>query len=148
MSCNNEGIYSEFQFPRIVDETISPSFYHYECCKTGSKTLPFLQNATFKWTIYPQIAVSIISVISCMVLIIALLIPLWLHARNIYKESTNTNTNTRLHVNRSRPTNTNTNASTDPPFSGYNLYLIYLAIPDMILNIYLLGMYSLSLIHI
>jgi hypothetical protein len=154
MSCNNEGIYSEFQFPRIVDQTISPSFYHYECCKTGSKTLPFLQNATFKWTIYPQIAVSIISVISCMVLIIALLIPLWLHARKIYEESTNTNTNTstststntntntRSRVNRSRPTNTNTNASTDPPFSGYNLYLIYLAIPDMILNTYLLGMFS------
>ena len=137
ISCNNKGIYSEFQFPRIVEET-----YHYECCKTGSKTPPFLQDATFKWSIYPQIAVSIISMISCMILIIALLIPLWLHARNIYKESTNTNTNTRLHVNRSRPTNTNTNASTDPPFSGYNLYLIYLAIPDLILNTYLLGMYS------
>ncbi|OEU09689.1 hypothetical protein FRACYDRAFT_247946 [Fragilariopsis cylindrus CCMP1102] len=148
MSCNNKGIYSEFQFPKIVDQTVSPSFYHYECCKTGSKTLPFLQNATFKWTIYPQIAVSIISVISCMVLIIALLIPLGLYARKTYEESTNTNTststntNTRSCVNRSRPTNTNANASTDPPFSGYNLYLIYLAIPDMILNTYLLGIYS------
>ena len=156
ISCNNKGIYSEFQFPRIVDETIYPSFNHYECCKTGSKILPFLQNATFKYTIYPQIAVSIISVISCMVLIIALLIPLWLHARKIYEESTNTNTNTntntstststntniRSRVDRSRPTNTNTNASTDPPFSGYNLYLIYLAIPDIILNTYLLGIYS------
>jgi hypothetical protein len=69
-------------------------------------------------------------------LITALSIPLWLYARKIYEESTNTNTRSR--VNRSK----NTNASTDLPFSGYNLYLIYLAIPDMILNIYLLGMYS------
>ena len=29
-----------------------------------------------------------------------------------------------------------------PRFSGYNLYLGYLAIPDVILNIFLLGMYS------
>ena len=141
ISCNNKGIYSEFQFPRIVEET-----YHYECCKTGSKTPPFLQDATFKWSIYPQIAVSIISMISCMVLIIALLIPLLVQAGKIYEESTNTNTSTntdtRSRVDRSRPTNTNTNASTDLPFSGYNLYLIYLAIPDMILNTYLLGMYS------
>ena len=146
ISCDNKGIYGEFQFPRMLDETNDYGIYHYECCKTGSKTPPFLQNATFNWSIYPQIAVSIISVISCMVLIIALLIPLLVQARRIYEESTNTNTSTntdtRSRVDRSRPTNTNTNASTDLPFSGYNLYLIYLAIPDMILNTYLLGRYS------
>jgi len=138
ISCNNKGIYSQFQFPRRGDETNISGIYNYECCRTGSKTRPFRQNATFNWTLYPQIAVSIISVIFCMVLIIALLIPLGLYARKIYKKSSNTNTNTRLRVNRSKKTN----ASTDLPFSGYNLYLIYLAIPDMILNTYLLGMYS------
>ena len=146
ISCNNKGIYSEFQFPRIVNESIYPSMYHFECCKTGSETPPYINNSRFKLTVYPQIAVSAIAVLSLLLLITALSIPLWLHARKIYEKSTNTytstNTNARSRVNRSRPTNTNTNASTDLPFSGYNLYLIYLAIPDMILNTYLLVMYS------
>jgi len=94
ISCNNKGIYGEFQFPRMLDKTNDYSIYQYECCKSGSKTPPFLQDATFKRSVYPQIAVSIISVISCMVLIIALLIPLGLYARKIYEESIDSNTGT------------------------------------------------------
>jgi hypothetical protein len=89
-----------------------------------------------------------------MILITALLIPLWLHVRPNH-ESTNTNTTatatatatattttTTTNTNATTNTNTNTNGTIQPSFSGYNLYLVYLAIPDMILNIFLLWMYG------
>ena len=147
--CDNENIYSDFRFPRIVKITNYVGiyyFYHYECCKTGSNVPPFIADTTFKKTIFPQIAVSSIAVISCILLITALIIPLWLHVRE-KRESANTrtrvnsslDTNPRTGSNRSRIQGTTTMQSS---FSGYNLYLVYLAIPDMILNIFLLGMYS------
>jgi hypothetical protein len=84
MFCENKNIYSEFRFLRNVDTRNYLDiyyFHHYECCKTGSKKPPFIDDYTFKKTIYPQIAVSTIAVISCVLLITALLIPLWLHVR-------------------------------------------------------------------
>jgi hypothetical protein len=76
-----------------------------------------------------------------MILITALLIPLWLHVRPNH-ESTNTNTTatatatattttTTTNTNATTNTNTNTNGTIQPSFSGYNLYLVYLAIPWM-----------------
>ena len=77
--CNNKGIYSELQFPRIIKKTInysSGNYNHYNCCKTGDKTPPFIQDLTFKMMIYPQSAVSAIAVLSLLLLITAFLIPL------------------------------------------------------------------------
>jgi hypothetical protein len=165
ISCNNKGIYSEFQFPSLVENINPYGIQYYECCKTGSKTSPFIHNSKFKLTVYPQIAVSAIAVLSLLLLITALLIPLWLHVvRANHESSTNKNAATNTTTSQSstqissignRPTltqntsigcsyrsRTSSQGSIQPRFSGYNMYLIYLAIPDMILNIFLLGMYS------
>jgi hypothetical protein len=72
--CNNKGIYSEFRFPGIIKKiNYSSGIYnHYKCCKAGDKTPPFIQDFTFKMMIHPQIAVSTIAVLSCMILIAAM----------------------------------------------------------------------------
>jgi hypothetical protein len=207
ISCNNKDIYSDFQFPTLVENTNPYGIQYYECCKTAgsTKTPPFIHNSQFKLTVYPQIFVSAIAVLSLLLLITALLIPLWLHIVGEHYESknekntTSTNSSTShsstMQISSSngnnRPTltrNTSLNCSNSrrslrlqgsvsstngnsrptltrntsigncsyrrsslrlqgsvqmqPRFSGYNLYLVYLAIPDMILNIFLLGMYS------
>ncbi|OEU12506.1 hypothetical protein FRACYDRAFT_243756 [Fragilariopsis cylindrus CCMP1102] len=205
ISCNNKDIYSDFQFPTLVENTNPYGIQYYECCKTAgsTKTLPFIHNSQFKLTVYPQIAISAIAVLSSLLLITALLIPLWLHivgehyeSKNEKNTSTNSSTSHSSNMqisssngNNSRPTltrNTSLGCSNSrrslrlqgsissngnsrptltrntsigcsyrrsslrlqgsvqlqPRFSGYNLYLVYLAIPDMILNIFLLGMYS------
>jgi hypothetical protein len=161
ISCNNKGIYSEFQFPRLVEKTNPYGIQYYKCCKTGSKTDPYVQNNSFKITVYPQIAVSAVAVLSLFILITALIIPLCLHVLrgngDLTKNNTTSNTSSSQYSSQiisseKRPTLTehpttgsyrrSSQGSIQTPFSGYNLYLVYLAIPDIILNIYLLGMYS------
>ena len=81
-------------------------------------------------------------------MITAILCPLWLHAvQNINRESidntnTNTNTSTSAGTNRRRRRSRRLGMIQPSLVSGYNLYLVYLAIPDMILNVFNLGMYS------
>jgi hypothetical protein len=148
ITCSNKDLYSEFQFPTKVEKTNSNGIKYYECCKKGSKTSPFIEDSKFKLTVYPQIAVSTIAVLSLLILTTAMFIPLWLYFRENCESTNNNNATTITH------TNTNTNRSTyrtrstitqrptiKQVYSGYNLYLIYLAIPDMILNIILLGTY-------
>jgi hypothetical protein len=131
---------SGFQFPKYDEYLYYDNGYihHYECCKSKEGSSIFFQNSAFKNTIYPQIAISAIAVISSMVLIIALLIPLHRNLRTQSKRSAQTSAGTRSPTNaRTRP-----QAITEREFSSYNLYLVYLAIPDLILNMYLLIMYG------
>jgi hypothetical protein len=126
---------SGFHFPRYVEHNKTSWFHPFECCKTEEGSTPFYQDYNFKITVYPQIAISAIAVISSMVLIIALLIPLF---RSLRLQSTHTRTT-------ARSTNARTRTkvmAVEPAFSSYNLYLVYLAIPDLMLNLYLLIMYG------
>jgi hypothetical protein len=130
------------RFPRLNEYNNTDSYYHYyNCCKTGPDSPPFILDSAFNRTIYPQIAISAIAVISSMVLIIALLIPLFIPLL------------TKLRSQTSQPTDMNTDngpgnthiasqVTRAPAYSSYNLYLVYLAIPDLILNLYLLIMYA------
>jgi hypothetical protein len=142
IACNNEDIYSEFQFPRKVEKTNPYGIQYYECCKTGSTTPPFINDSKLKITVYPQIAISTLAVLSCVILIAALLTPLWLRGIRANHESTDNNNNNNNDRNKSTVVNRTTNSSTEPAFSGYNFYLVFLTIPDIIPNICLLGMYS------
>jgi hypothetical protein len=130
---------SGFNFPRFVAYNNTDNYKHYyECCKTEEGSTPFIQDYFFKITVYPQIAISVIAVISSMVLILALLIPL---LRNIRTKNTN-NAGTSASENRSTNVRTRSQGTaTEPTYSSYNLYLVYLAIPDLILNMYLVIMY-------
>jgi len=121
----------DFRFPRLVPTTI-PHWDTYECCKTGPAAPPFVQDAAFKKTVYLQIAISSIAVLSCIIVILALSIPLLMQMRKRRTHTTQRRNNRRI---RSR-------GADDSDYSTYNLYLVYLAIPDLILNLYLLGMYG------
>jgi uncharacterized membrane protein len=99
---------------------------------------------------YVQMATFSIAVISCMVLIIALLIPLMRDLK------------TRCTINSARTSNAGSSASastthrltgtigtmiplqqpSETAYSSFNLYLVYLAIPDLMLNLYFLIMYG------
>lgn len=122
VSCDNSGIYESFTFPRKVEKENAYGISHYECCKTKSNTdiSTFIRDKAFNTTVYPQIVVSSIAVFSCTLLILALSIPLFLHLK---KQRTQAPTTT----------------TTAPAYSSYNLYLVFLAIPDLLLNLYLLG---------
>jgi hypothetical protein len=127
---------SGFKFPQYVEYNKTTSSAHpFECCKTEEGSTPFFQDYNFKITVYPQIAISAIAVISSMVLMTALLIPLF---RSLRLQSTHTRATAR-----STNARTRTQAmALEPDFSSYNLYLVYLAIPDLILNLYLVIMYG------
>ena len=91
---------------------------------------------------YPQIVFSTIACICCTILIIALLIPLVKHLQpptRATPQRTSPATATTTGTITSAPSTTTSHNS---DYSSYNLYLIYLGIPDLILNAYLVVMYS------
>lgn len=108
--CVEPEIDFDFQFPKYIDGST-----YYECCKTQHKgTQSFVQDRSFYATLYPQIVLSSLAVLSCTILIIALLVPLVAHLKE--------------------PSRNN--------YSSYTLYLVYLAIPDLAFNFYIMVMYS------
>jgi hypothetical protein len=146
-------------------------YSHYECCMTPPQQSTtqiqyFLQDKAFKTTVYPQLIVSALAVIACIFLIIGMIIPLCMKIKNnnnattirtsgritsrtgtTTESSTNyaaTTTSTRSNnrASRNRSSAARTSTANSASYSSYNLYLVYLALPDLILNIYLLGMYS------
>ena len=103
----------------------------YECCTTANKAIPpFIKDTAFYATVIPQIILSALAGLVCTILSIALLIPLiqqWQdHAR------TGSSTTTMA---------SSASAHGTGNFSPYNMYLIYLTLPDLALNVYLLWMY-------
>ena len=121
----------DFHFPRSVESEMndSSSTTHYECCKTGPALPPFVQDSAFKITVYPIIAVSSIAAIASVILILGLSIPLLKQLKNGTAQITQ-RTSRRLR------------GSAESGYNTYNLYLVYLAIPDLIYNLYILGMYG------
>ena len=108
-----------------------------ECCKKKpKKTIQFVDDIYFKTTVYPQIILSSVAVMACTILIVALLLPLWVHLR-VKSAAANVTASTTRATNRRLQ-----QVATASTYTGYNLYLVYLAIPDFFLNLYLLGMYG------
>ena len=121
ITCNADPN-NEFRFAHRATNTNHSQYTHYHCCKTGPESTPFFQDNTFKLTVYPQIVASGVAVCCCLVLILGLSIPLYLNLR--------------------KPTEERRRRSLGNMYSTYNLYLVYLAFPDLIFNLYFLGMYG------
>jgi len=168
-----------FVIPKLVERNTTNNsmqyeYQMYECCKTiGSSppAPPFEQDKMFKITVYPQIALSSVAVISTLILVLALIIPLWLHPKNklagvlpIVRNITRTSRSivrgeeegigrastgsgggggrASTVAGRGGRGGRASAGGSGPVYSGYNLYLVYLALPDPVLNLYILGMYS------
>ena len=128
--CHNQDEYHEFKYPRIINDPSAVALLSnnnrgilYECCKRESypPILPFVKDTAFATTIYPQIAISIVAVVVCAIVIIALTPPLWETILCNKREGTSQSTIQ--------------SSSQEPSYSSYNLYLVYLNIPDLLLNV-------------
>jgi hypothetical protein len=136
MVCSNED--SNFSFSRKVHtrtlaygdgKTIDYTLY--ECCKTRTDG-PFIIDYGFKITVWPQLLVSSIAALFSAVLITGL-------SMGMIKESRRgTGCNLRQIQGRSR----RQRQPQQQGYNGYNYYLILLTIPDLVLNVFLLGLYG------
>ena len=139
---NNNG---GFMYPHF---SVDSKFY--DCCKSDQGIGHFIANAGFKRTVYPQVFLLAVACICSATLIIALLIPLVLvvnthkpQSRTITTTATTTNTESTSSNTTTTTARTRTRTTTRIEYSSYNLYfLLYLALPDLILNAYLLVVYS------
>jgi hypothetical protein len=124
MTCD----YSDaFPFPRQVYTKYAidseNSWTLYDCCKTESQG-PFVQDFAFYSMIYPFITISAFAVIFSFVLIAGLSLSILKQWRS---SSADASSSSMSFMN---------------GYNGYNSYLVLLALPDMILNLFLVGLYG------
>jgi len=128
----------DFRFPRPLE--ITDSLYtNYKCCKTGPALPPFVQDSAFKLTVYPVIVFSSIAATSCIVLILGLLIPFFMQLKDrTYQRAQRTG---RRRSSQESQGSGNLRRA-EPSYTTYNLYLVYLAIPDLIISLYYIGLFG------
>jgi len=122
MNCYNDV----YQYPQIT--MIVGNMATYECCQEqpSNSTSPFVISSTaYQATIWTQFALALVA--SCMSLLLIVAV-----GRSLCLARTN---NKSQSVSRGRRT-------TAPNYSSYNLYLIFLAIPDLMYNLFMLGIVS------
>jgi len=111
---------NKFQFPRPIgtNDTKISSAGWYQCCKTGPALPPYVQDtAAFRIEIYTYLVIYTIAAIASLLVVIGLLIPLLIQLKNgSYKRAAS---------------GRNRGQGQKLSFSTYNLYVMYLAIPDL-----------------
>lgn len=154
VSCNLEG----FSVPRLIDDDGgSSSPQRYQCCANGTAMPPFVQDSIFASNTYPIIALNCIAALASGIVVVALLIPLFLQLKDgSYQREqhrTGRQQSSSLQAPSSLWRSSHTSApQTTPPrppstlprdkapsFSTYNLYLVYLALPDLLYALYVIA---------
>ena len=141
LKCSHPG--TELIHPNYMEDSSKGT--RYECCRSShdAATGPFITtDSAFKGTMYPQIVFSTIACICCTILIIALLIPLVKHLQPPTRATTRHTSPATATTARTITSAPSTTTSRRSDYSSYNLYLIYLCVPDLIFNMYLVVMYS------
>ena len=111
--CDLEG----FPNAKYVDESTT----HYKCCRNGPSLPPFVQDEAFESTIYPILFFYSVAALLSAIIGIGLMIPLLLELGN--KSSTTPSRN-------SSTSRKSGSRETAPPYSTFNLYLVYLSLLD------------------
>lgn len=111
----------DFRFARPLEEGINIlSIRRYQCCKTGPALPLFLHNSSFQIEVYTLLAMFIVAAIASAVVVIGLLVPLLIQLKKgIYQRRSS------MQIRRG-----------ETRFSSYNLYLVYLASPDLLYSIF------------
>ncbi|OEU07761.1 expressed integral membrane protein [Fragilariopsis cylindrus CCMP1102] len=137
MNCYNDI----YQYPQIIINT--GHTVKYECCSVSSNSTTssngsfiILNSTAFQATIWTQFVLALLSTIISVLLIVAISLPLYRNKNN--NKETNNKSSTKNNNNR-RKKRAKINNSGSPDYSSYNLYLIFLSIPDLLFNLYLLG---------
>jgi hypothetical protein len=150
MTCENDV----FRYPHIlhtqsvtIESKGTRKYTLFECCKTptscdggGGGDGPFIQDCVFNITVWPQIVISSIALICCVILITGILSSI------LKKQIKEIRRRRRL---RSRQTTTRRGrggrerfGQQQQQYNGYNFYLVLLAIPEIVLNVFIIQLYG------
>jgi len=153
MTCKDTLYDGIFIYPKVVVATTTNNNneIRFECCKTGTEThlLPTNTQA-FKLTYGIQLVLSSITLVFLLVLTIGLLRPLVMKALLKCKKSEETTTpsassttlattTTRSFRRRRQSQQLRDQQKQQQPYGAYNLYLVYLLLPDLVSNIFMLS---------
>ena len=125
MNCYNDV----YRFPQVT--SVSGNTAQYQCCSTqqdnnSTSNGSFVTDSSaFKATVWTQFTLALIASMMSLVIIYTISVSLY------QKHKPTNNKNSRA---RRRPSG--------PDYSTYNLYLVFLAIPDLIYNLFMLGIVS------
>jgi hypothetical protein len=128
MSCSNDV----YKYPKEVTFDWNRSHIRFDCCKTGDQTL-LLPTSTkaFQETIWLQLIVSLIAFCFSFTLMVSLLLPLILKIK-CYCTKSDGDDNVYHQQRRQRRKRKKNNGL---EYSSYNLYLVFLAVPDVLVSI-------------
>ncbi|OEU06454.1 hypothetical protein FRACYDRAFT_254471 [Fragilariopsis cylindrus CCMP1102] len=148
MDCDSTD--SVFQYPGIV-RTIGKGTL-FECCRTESSTHYFVATSTgFKATIYVQLTISAIGLIVTLIIVLSLILPPIVHIFNKNKSSEEGSNGRKRRgrnaINRDGGVARGTTVASRQRqqqlrFNAYDLYVVFLAIPDMIFCSWVLVLYT------
>jgi len=100
----------------------------YQCCKTGPGLPPLVQDSAFRITVYPTLVLFYLAALASAMVALGLILPLANSSSRAERSSQRSGASTR----RSAP----------PEYSSYNLYLVYLALLDLIYMGYTISVYQ------
>ena len=122
MNCFNDF----YRYPEVV--SVSGNTATYQCCSVppqdGADSNFLVTTSAFRATVWTQFTLALIASLMASLLIAAIGRSLYLAAKKKMKNSS---------------ANTNQRRNSNPDYSAYNLYLIFLAIPDLAYNLFMLG---------
>jgi hypothetical protein len=101
----------------------------YQCCKSGPALPPFIQDSAFNTTVYPPVILWSVTALVSAIVFTGLLTPLLIALKNGTYQS--------AHYGAS----SYSMRGKEPPYSAYNLYLVYLVFGDLIFALFQVGWY-------
>lgn len=163
--CDTPENDDRFRFPRpIGNDGFDITTGRYQCCKTGPALPPFIQDAAFHIEVYTLLSIYCIAVIASVLVTLGLLIPLLIQLFNKASSGSRRKRSSSVFLKpattdlsgknssslsmRSRSVHTSSRRSSQATwYSPYNLYLVYLAIPDFVLSLWLIFGLCLPMIY-
>ena len=140
-SNNSDAI---FRFPRIV--ATHGNDVRFECCRTGSDTEILAMNTTaFQLTFWLEFVVAFITLMMSSVLMIALLIPILSKYWSCRCRRSSPTPSTPSSLNRQGNNRTGITTTQQQGDNTYNLYLVFLALPDVVVNTFMVLICIISL---
>jgi hypothetical protein len=133
MVCNDPGK-TWIHIHQVTSNTPSAELVVFECCKTAANSTnsigdgPLVQDLPFRQTVYTQICFSSVA------LAFSLSLFLGLSHSMVSKSRQTTDGNQRRRRRQA--------TVSQQDYTCYNLYLVYLAVPDIFLNIFILALYG------
>lgn len=139
MACNDP--HQRYQYPKIVAQNPRDHVIRFECCLETPSMHKYVL-VSYQYYFWPLIIVSSMGMLTSFLLILSITMPFFLQVlRKIIRTTTagsnsnNTSTNSTTRHPRTTRRNNNSTANTSGGVNGFNMYLVWLSIPDFIFQI-------------